>query len=280
VRRFERLVSAAGNVPGVFAVLRTARWKRLRPMLAPLFTRSWLALVLVSGCFSEPGSLGEGGGTTSVQSCEAGGLGCVCYGNASCDFGLECVTALDVCVPMDCAAGSLQCVCDDGGCDGVLACTDGVCVESTPGTASATGDPTGDPTGDTQVADESTGPGTSSDPSATASEGSSSSGSAEGTTEGETGEIQCGELACDECPVCAVGPAADCAALSAVCDDEPGCQTAASCLMNCGVTGFCFDDCCASATPMAASAAMALNTCRADECTVACGEYFSGLCSG
>ncbi len=282
MRLFERLVSATGNVPGWFVVLATARLER-RSMFASLFSRSWLALVVVSGCFSEAGALDDGGGeTTAAQMCDAGGLGCACYGNASCDAGLACVAALDVCVPADCEPGSLQCVCDDDGCGGVLACIGGVCVEMMPSTASGgpSGDPSGDPSDGTQAADVSSSAGSSGDATSAESEGSSSSGSAEGESTGDTGTTACGELECNECPLCAAEPAGDCGALSAACDDLPGCEAAAACLMNCGVSGICFDDCCADASPAAASAAMALDTCRADQCTLTCGEYHSGQCSG
>lgn len=252
-------------------------------MLAPLFTRSWLALVMVSGCFSEAGALDEGGDTTSSQTCSAGAIGCACYGNSTCDVGLACVAALDVCVPMDCTPGSLQCVCDDGGCEGALVCTDGVCAQAMPGTASSdpSGDPSGDPSSSTHVADESTDSGTSSDPTGSDPADSSSSGSAEGSTLDDTGVVDCGALACAECVVCVAGPDAACTEAAVQCGEEVGCEAAAACLASCGVNGLCLDDCCAQATPMAASAAMALNACRHDECAAACGgDYNIGQCTG
>jgi hypothetical protein len=95
----------------------------------------------------------------------------------------------------------------------------------------------------------------------------------------ETGpDVQCDNVDCSECADCVVKPEAACGDLAAACEKEPGCLTAAACMVACGVEGICFDNCCEGTSDDAMAAAEALNLCRSDYCTAACGEYPAAQC--
>ncbi|GEM_PF-4333451 len=119
-----------------------------------------VSCLTVAGCFKDPVDGGSGSGsdtgtsTTSATSgttmsgstgaesgtdsttqvtnetgtCPDGSVGCPCYGNGTCDLGLECQND-DVCLPPNCTPGSLGCECVRGECLGALVCDGTVCIE-------------------------------------------------------------------------------------------------------------------------------------------------------
>ena len=106
------------------------------------------------GCFADEPA-GTGGGTSSVTAaattaevCVDGELGCACYGNGTCNGGLECAPEAEVCILEDCDDGTLGCTCADGACLTGLACINQVCAEPPPAGTSTTSPSVDSSTGD------------------------------------------------------------------------------------------------------------------------------------
>lgn len=210
-------------------------------------------LVLTTACFAEP----EQGTTTTTM-------------------------ATDAATTSDCDPGSFACACLNGVCEPGLACTDDVCL------------PVGSTTGSDTENSSSV---TATSASTTADTTQSTSGTSEGVDTGTSAETTTGagdttgmtmacadqpggasEVACNNCFDCTHEN--DCQLQFAVCDATPSCNTIATCLRECAISGNCFDDCCAGAVGGAVSAALALQTCREDSCIGgACESYADPLCS-
>jgi hypothetical protein len=103
-----------------------------------------ISTALANGCFTEASSSEDGGG------CPDGAAGCNCYGNDTCDGGLECVEGK--CYEPDCQPGSELCRCVAGLCLGDLVCVENVCRppsdDGTGGDGGGDGDGTGGDGGD------------------------------------------------------------------------------------------------------------------------------------
>jgi len=244
-------------------------------MLASRLTRFSLVLTLLGGCFSEVGSTPTPSDTdpTTPQMCTAGALGCVCYGNGSCDAELECAASIDMCVPADCEPRSHHCVCDAGNCRDALMCIDGLCLE--PGDDATAGDATvGSSPASTTVTDATADESTSQGASASASGwGESTDGTtSESTT--ETVPPDCEALSCGECVSCVAQPDAPCAEEAVACEAVQGCMNAAGCLVSCAVDGFCLDACCEGLSSAIVAAAATLNICRGDACIDQCDNDY------
>lgn len=94
-------------------------------------TLALLWLPIAFGCFQDPAPNSSGANETGGdQACPAGTAGCDCYGNGTCNEGLECTA--DLCKLPECVAGSLNCDCYDGLCLTGLLCTGGVCKPEDP----------------------------------------------------------------------------------------------------------------------------------------------------
>ncbi len=110
----------------------------------PVRRVSLLAVALLLGCFAdEPagtgGSSNTAGTTTTSDACVDGELGCACYGNGTCNDGLECAPGAQVCILEDCDNGTLGCTCADGACLSGLSCINQVCAEPPPEGTSTSG---------------------------------------------------------------------------------------------------------------------------------------------
>ena len=163
-------------------------------------SRGWLASTLIAAaCFVEP---------PTVTGCPRGEPGCDCDAG-SCEAGSECVASIDKCVPDDCTPGTHTCFCtENGACDGVLLCREGVCVneEMATGTGeSAASSVTGSTgPGDSSMSATSTpttevsesDPMTSSATSTSDDAGSGETGSGSATSTSSTGG---GPMTCEEC---------------------------------------------------------------------------------
>ncbi len=247
-------------------------------MLVPSIRRfGWAVVALLSGCFAELASESSTNDSSSAQSCEAGALGCECYGNGSCDPTLECVAEISMCVPADCTAGSAGCVCDQADCEAGSVCTDGLCVAMAD-TSTGSDNGSGGTTADMQTestGDEPDGSSTGDDPGSSTG---NTNASAESSDDAETGSVACDAQSCGVCVGCVAEPAGDCSVAAQQCDQEPGCAAAAVCLVSCGAKGLCLDACCDGISGAAAAAAVMLNGCRADQCAAACVDYNIGQC--
>jgi len=199
--------------------------------------------IVLGGCFDPDSPSGSGtdssadtSGTTGGR-CQPGNSGCPCYGNATCDAGLECNATVELCIPADCAPGSEACTCNDGACLTELECQAGVCVTPSATTDPATTDPattdpaTSDPTTDVTTDPATTDPATT-DPTTTdpaTTDPSDSSATDPATTDPTS---PCGGE-CMECLQCAVGGGNKCDGVSAECAADQGCND----LFNCCATG-------------------------------------------
>jgi hypothetical protein len=167
----------------------------------------WLiSLALVHGCFKESSSSDDDG-----NSCPDGSEGCDCYGNGTCDNGLECVEGK--CFEPDCIPGEELCRCNDGLCLGDLVCVDGVCRP--PSDGGDGGDGSG---GDGSGADDG-------------------SGGTTGGTGGNTGtEVPTGPP--PECepdpgdPDCMICIKESCCGILVVCLEEEACGCALMCMLD------------------------------------------------
>ena len=126
--------------------------------------RRWcvpLVAAAALGCAPDPGSsdggstgTSSGSGSDSVANgdgsgtCAQGNEGCPCYGNSTCNDGLECATT-GVCVSSSCSDGDADCPCyGNATCnDGLICGNDGRCHPEGGATSTTTGgnDTTGDP---------------------------------------------------------------------------------------------------------------------------------------
>jgi hypothetical protein len=136
------------------------------------------------------------------------------------------------------------------------------------GEASTQGEP------DTSATTGAGSSGTSSDEGSTSdssSDGGSSDTSASSADTSTTGlEPTCEMLSCAECVACVDGEDQPCAAAFATCDAVNGCETAVSCLVNCGLGIDCLDDCCAGLDEQQLEAVDQLILCKSDECIAPC----------
>lgn len=228
-------------------------------------------VLLVAGCFSEPTvvDVDDGTSTGSHGGCSEGVLGCACYGNGTCDAGLSCDAGISVCIPTACTPGTRACTCDDGQCDAPLSCEGGLCRDASHSTVDGS---SSDDAGDGSSAGDST--------------GTSSSGGVDGTEDGtpddsggsEGPDPGCDAMACDDCFACSEEPGGGCVEAHAGCADTPGCASAVACLSECGLTGVCFENCCAGLDAAQLVAVDAVMFCRKDACIGACAAYELPTC--
>jgi hypothetical protein len=218
------------------------------------------------GCFAEPPPVLEPPATTSGGECE-GEQGCACYGNGTCDAGLECNPDVQLCIPELCMPGELACVCDDASCDDSLACDSGLCV--TPG-GSSDGDDDPDtgtsPDSGDADSDETSGS-TGGHDDATESE-TTPSESSETSPDDSSGGDMCTDMACAPCVECVDTEA--CAVEFMGCDAVNGCATIVDCMVECGLGIDCFDNCCEGISTEQLDAVNALLSCKSDECLPVC----------
>lgn len=252
-----------GTTPGMLSAVSALRWTAVFAL--------WL-----TGCFTEEPP--PSAGTTTGPSCVEGAIGCECYGNGTCDAGLECDAGAQLCIPSGCTPGELACRCDDDQlCTDALQCQQGVCVEPGPPPATDDGDST---TGPPPATDDgpatttmTTDPDTTNGPGPTTDDSSSSTG-VDLTT---GGTVECDEGApgpgCQPCIDCVDNEPTACESAYDTCQGITGCITAAMCLRDCGLTGICFDDCCDGLGMDATNAAFNLTFCRTDNCPSTCGPY-------
>lgn len=246
--------------------------------------RCWLCAsvwaLVVTGCFTDvpadgPMMIGqtEGGG------CVEGASGCPCYGNDTCDPGLTCAKGPNVCVPTGCQPGTAACVCDDGFvCDNGLECEGSVCVVPGESTSSDPTMSTSTPSTSTTIDDDDSTTVSVVTESET-SETASTTLMQETSTTTDTGEpVDCGMLGCQGCAACVLEDDQPCAAVGQTCAGLEGCPTVAACLANCTFIGVC-DDCCEGAAPNVVAAALAVDSCRSDQCFGACGEWEDPTCT-
>lgn len=195
------------------------------------------AAFALGACFDPDSAKGSGtdsvGGTStsSDPTCVDGSSGCPCYGNGTCDAGLECNPTVALCIPEDCNPGSESCTCNDGVCLAGLSCEAGVCVVPAPTTDPVTTDPaTSDPvttdpvTTDPVTTDSLTDSAEiTSDPATT---DPVTTDSAEATTD-PTGATCEGE--CPTCMLCQVVDPGVCAGVYADCGGDPECASLFEC---------------------------------------------------
>ncbi len=217
----------------------------------------------------------------------------MCAAEGVCGESLSCLPQENVCIPTGCAPASAFCTCDDGSCDGTLACQGGICI---PPGAQGDADGSGDDRSDDSDDDGSTSTG----PDGTGSTTDGVSGTSMGTSDtGDTGEsgdtsdddgsedsddtgpgmICADEPGCSECFSCASQPSQSCEPQTDACQAIGGCPVVAQCLQGCSAEGLCLDDCCAGASGAAVSGAHALDSCRRDTCATTCGDFNDAPCS-
>lgn len=250
-------------------------------------TRNVLAgmlLAISAGCFSEPAE-----SETGSPSCDPGSFGCECLGGV-CEPDLEC-TPTNVCIPEDCTPGTAVCECDaQGQCNSGLECTGNVCFPS--GGTSVGTDTEGSSMSATSTLSTTTdGTTTTSttepdDTGTTESVDSSTTEDATSTTldPSTTGDpVVCNDApspnkaACEDCFACTHD--VDCDTQFTACEAAPGCQTIASCMEVCAISGLC-PECCDGHSQAAVDAAMALQTCRQDACIGnSCESYANNSCN-
>lgn len=83
-----------------------------------------IPLAFAHACFEETGGAADGG--TDAGGCAEGDEGCDCYGNGTCNAGLECLDGK--CFEPGCTPGEELCQCNGGLCLGDLECEENVCV--------------------------------------------------------------------------------------------------------------------------------------------------------
>ncbi len=234
--------------------------------------------LLGTGCFTEPVDAGTGTGGT----CEQGQPTCECL-EGDCVSGYVCNDA-NRCIRENCNPGEEGCSCAAEGCLTGLECLGGICLD--PGTTTVTTEITSitDTTTSSTVTDSTTtSPETDSattNVTATVSTTEVPMTTTVGDSSSTTGMPEsCEDMpACDDCFSCT--ETTECVDLESTCGTTPGCASVAECLQECSVEGLCFE-CCDGASAAAAEAALALNTCREDQCAGAkgCPIFPDPLCS-
>ncbi|HET6584090.1 MAG TPA: hypothetical protein VFG69_11590 [Nannocystaceae bacterium] len=218
---------------------------------------------LLAACFVDPPPAVATDGTTGDE-CVSGQQGCECFGNGSCEAGLECNPDVHLCIPERCMPGDLACVCANGDCVPPYVCTGSLCMPMS--TVSETSDGSADTSGGSMptsgVSAETSTSSTDSGLDSTSSAGGSSS-------DGDpTGVQQCDEQDCPACVDCVDTQA--CAPEVAACDAVNGCATAVECLIQCGVYLDCLDPCCPGLTAEQIAVVNDLVLCKSDECVATC----------
>jgi hypothetical protein len=217
-----------------------------------------------SACFAEP-PIADTPDETSGASCSAGQQGCVCYGNGTCEAGLECNAQVELCIPERCVPGDLACVCANGDCAVPYVCTQGLCMPNTGASESSVG--SADSTGASSQDTGSEGTGTTTSTSEHGSSSADDTGSETSSGGDPTGE-GCAAQACATCVECVDAEA--CAPEVVACDGVNGCATAVECLIQCGVYLDCLDPCCSGLTPEQLVVVNDLMLCKSDECIATC----------
>lgn len=216
-----------------------------------------------AACFVDPPAA-DTTDETGGASCVAGQQGCECFGNGTCEAGLECNPDVHLCIPERCMAGDLACVCANGDCVPPYVCTGSLCMPTS--SVSETSDGSVDSTGGsmpTTVTDTTVGSASTGELESTSDDGPST------TSEGDpTGVEECAAQACPACVDCVDTQA--CAPEVAACDAVNGCATAADCLIQCGVYLDCLDPCCADLTAQQIQVVNDLILCKSDECVATC----------
>ncbi len=239
---------------------------------------SLLLAATAAGCFSEA-PIDDGPSVTSDSGgCAAGGLGCECYGNGTCDPSLECAPQTNSCVPADCELGHVHCLCDNESCVEPLLCVAGICAapSDSSGVESSSGMPADTSAGEVTA--------TTSDPDTSGSVGPTTSEPTSDTSSSDesTGEppVVCEDLdMCADCAECIAEPEQFCAPQADACGGTEGCNAAAACMMTCGTGGLCLDNCCEGLDAATVALALALNDCRADQCAAGpCNDYQDPVC--
>lgn len=220
--------------------------------LPPIGRSAALAALLAVACFSESAADGQPSATDDSPTCDPGLTMCPCREDGSCDPGLECVAAAQVCAPQGCTPGALDCICVDGSCLGGLHCGGaGFCVEP----------PAGSGTSDATVSSTTLDPASSSGSPVS----DSASSSAGATTDDMCNPLTCGTCGdCTECLACAVegGPCED---ERAACTGD--CETLLGCVEQCDPSpSQCPMTCCCQSTT-AWETYNALTTCLYEQCT-------------
>lgn len=210
-----------------------------------------------AACFTDPPAADTSDDTTG-GSCTIGEQGCACYGNGTCEAGLECSADVQLCIPEQCMPGDLACICADGGCVPPYVCAGSLCMPMA--SASETSDGSADTSGST--------PSTGTEVTSASSGTDSSSDGAVDTTSDPTGGVECAAESCPDCVSCVDTHA--CAAEVAACDVVNGCMTAVDCLIQCGVYLDCLDPCCADLTTEQLAVVNDLILCKSDECVATC----------
>lgn len=233
----------------------------------------------LAGCFSEAGIDPVEQDPTGGPACIDGAVGCACYGNGSCDPGLQCEAELQRCIPEGCTPGAAACVCAAGECDAPNECKDGLCAA--PGTqddGDDDGGTSGQPSGSDEgpVATSTVVDDTGSDDASTGVAGTST-GVEPGTSD-SGGPVCDDEAACEPCFECADASAGACGGAQEACMGVTGCMTAVACLTECGLYGTCFEPCCEGLGPAQVDAINALLLCRTDHCTSSCARLEIPTC--
>lgn len=235
----------------------------MRPVLFGL--RSLLGVAFAAGlfvgCFKDSGGNDEGASETG--GCSEGTSGCVCYGNGTCDAGLEC--SENVCVPEGCDEGSLDCNCyGNGTCDAGLECMDGVCKPGGPGDETDTGTTTTDGTDTSSSSSDETGPFETGDPTVSSSV----------TTLPTTGPDDCNNLGdCEFCIQCT--GEFECSDPWAQCDFE--CQDYIFCVLGCWGDEDCWGDCKGS-FPGGVGIGDEVLACNCEPCADSCLDMLTPVC--
>jgi hypothetical protein len=226
-----------------------------------------LATLFAGACFAEP-PVADTSDDTSGGSCSAGEQGCACYGNGTCENGLECNAEVQLCIPERCVAGDLACVCADGSCVPPYVCAHSLCMPDGGDSESSVG--SADTTGASTVSTGSDEIGTVSTSTSTAVGSTSDDNGTEASSdEDPTGVEECAMQSCPLCVSCVDTQA--CAPEVAACDAVNGCATIVECLVQCGVYLDCLDPCCPGITPTQLEVVNDLMLCKSDECVDSCG---------
>lgn len=220
--------------------------------------RSLLGIAFVAGlfvgCFKDGGGNDEAGSSGETGSCADGAQGCDCYGNGTCDPGLECSN--DVCVPENCDEGSQDCNCyGNGTCNADLECMGGICVPPVADTGNEDETDTGTETSTETGTTESTDDGMSTDP--TVSEVATDS----------TGIDECDNFG--DCWYCIECSAPEyCFDVYDQCQFEFECEDFIDCTLNC-FDDQCWSDC-QEAFPNGADMGIEVLSCTCDPCQDSC----------
>jgi len=219
---------------------------------------------LTSACFVEAPPVQDDGGTTG-PSCEPGHSGCACYGNGTCEAGLECNPDVTLCIPASCDPGQVECVCLEGDCVAPWVCQAGLCKDGGSDSTDTETTVASVDTSSTMTMSSSAGPTT--DPDTTTDDsGTSSAVDTDETTAGSG----CAELGCAMCVECVDGLGRACQPEFDACNGTPGCLTAVHCLVQCGVYFDCLDPCCQGLDAPTIDVVEQLVYCKSDQCVMPC----------